>query len=175
MEKRLYNIVTETMGADFFQNVTVLDVGCARYAESIALRDMGADVTALDVLKREEPPERIRFVLSNFLEWQPDQAFDVLYLSNSALFMPNADVFEKIAALRPKTVVVRTMYDYPEPNWDASQLKQLYFTKPSDWVDYFEPLGFLTMHTDIYEEVSPDMLGSVRTFRVTEYIGRRSD
>lgn len=175
MKKRLYNVATEIMGADFFRNATVLDVGCARYAESIALRDMGADVTSLDVLKREEPPENIRFVLGNFLEWQPDQAFDVAYLSNSALFMPNKDVFEKIAALQPKAIVVRTMYDYPEPNWDATQLKQLYFTKPSNWTDYFEPLGFSTMYANFYEEVSPDMLGSVRIFRVTEYIGKRAD
>lgn len=150
-----------------------MDVSCARYAESIALRDMGANVMAIDVCKREEPPQHIRFVLGDFLKWQPDQAFDVIYLSNSALFMPNEDVFAKIAALQPKTIVVRTMYDNPELNWDASQLKQLYFTKPFDWTSYFEPLGFAIIYTDLYEEVSPDMLGKVRAFRVTEYIGRR--
>jgi len=173
MKKRLYQIVAETLGEKFLKGATVLDVGCARYVESIALRDRGAIVTTLDVCKREEPPEKISFILSDFLEWQSDQIFDMVYLSNVALFMPNEKVFKKIADIKPKIIAVRTMYDYPEPNWDASELKPLYFTQPVDWTGYFEPLGFKTVYTKQYEEVSPDMRGRVRTFRVTEYIGMR--
>ncbi len=173
MATPFYEVVNEKMGEDVFKDLTVLDVGCARFAHSIAMRDMGAKVTAIDTLKREESPENIQFVQTDFLEWQTVEKFGMLYLSNVALFMPTELVFKKIATFDPKIIAVRTMYDYPSPNWDASELKTLYFTKPHDWTDHFEPQGFKTIHSRIYEEEVEDMRGRVRLFRFTEYIGKR--
>ena len=174
MEKTLYSVVAEKLGAEAFKGASLLDVGCARFTESVVMREMGAKVTALDVCKRVEPPEGVDFILEDFLKWEPDHGFDILYMSNSALFMPSEEAFKKIESIDPRTIAVRTMYDYPEPNWDASELKTLYFTTPEDWKSRFEPLGFKTLHAEKYEISTPDMKGRTRVFRFTEYIGTKN-
>lgn len=174
MEKPFYTVVAEKLGSEAFKGASLLDVGCARFAESVVMRDMGAKVTALDVCKRVEPPEGINFILEDFLKWEPGQTFDILYMSNSALFMPSEDAFKKIESVDAPTIAVRTMYDYPEPNWDASELKPLYFTLPEDWKKRFEPLGYKTVHAEKYEITTPDMKGRTRVFRFTEYIGTKA-
>ncbi len=163
--------MTKILGAEVFNDAAVLDVGCLRFAESKIMRDMGSRVTALDLCKREEPPEGIHFINADFLEWKPEGAFDILYMSNSALFMPNEEVFKKIESFGARVIAVRTMYDYPEPNWDASELKPLHFTLPGEWESRFDPLGYKTIHAEKYEEATPDFSGRMRTFRFTEYIG----
>ena len=174
MEKPFYTVVSEKLGHDAFNGTNLLDVGCARFAESVVMRDMGAKVTALDVCKRVEPPEGIDFVLEDFIKWEPGKTVDILYMSNSVLFMPTEEAFKKIETISPKTIAVRTMYDYPEPNWDASELKTLYFTLPEDWKSRFEPLGYKTLHAEKYEITTPDMKGRTRVFRFTEYIGTKA-
>ena len=175
MKKYFYSVVKEKLGDDIFKGAGVVDVGCMRFEQSIALRDMGADVIALDIRDREDVPEGIQFVHTDFLEWEPEKKTDILHMSNSALFMPTEKVFQKIEALDPRIIAVRTMYDYPEPNWNAEELQQLYFTTPEEWTSRFEPLGFKTMHSEKYEVDTPDLQGHMRTFRSTEYIGAKKE
>ena len=89
--------------------------------------------------------------------------------------MPSEELFRKIEALDPRAIVVRTMYDYPEPNWSADELKKLYFTTPEDWKQHFESLGFQTVHAQRYKTRVPDMKGRSRMFPFTEYIGMKAD
>lgn len=173
MKQSLFDLVQSTLGANVFRGKKVLEVGPARFSDSIALRDSGADVTALDIRRHQDPPEHIKFVESDFLSWQTEDRFDIAYLSNVALFMPANDVFKKLEQLKPKIIAVRTMYDYPEPNWTAEELKQLYFTVPTDWSNYFEPLGYATVYSRKYELETPDMRGRMRLFRYTDYIGEK--
>lgn len=173
METPFYQIVLEKLGQEVFQGASVLDVGCARFSESKALHSLGARVTGIDTCHREDPPEGITFVHEDFLEWRPKQPFDMLYLSNSALFMPSERVFEKVKSFQAKIIAIRTMYDFPEPNWNADELKKLYFTRPDDWTNFFEPLGYKTIHATMYETETPDMRGRTRKFRFTEYIGSK--
>ncbi|MEN9557913.1 MAG: Methyltransferase domain [Candidatus Parcubacteria bacterium] len=175
MATPLYSILTSAIGEKALVGATVLDVGCARFAESVALRDMGAHVTALDTKRREEAPEGISFIQEDFLQMNVAQPFDIVYMSNVALFMPLADVLEKLRLLNPKMIAVRTMFDYPVPNWNPDELQTLYFSKPADWVNFFEPLGYRTVVAKDYEEETPDMRGRNRIFRYTDYIGIRQE
>lgn len=173
--KDLYLIINDTLGNNAFKNAHVLDVGCFRFEESIAMKDAGATVTALDIKDRPTPPEGISFIHSDFLKWEPGEndEFDIIHLSRSALFMPNKDVMEKIATLNPKTIAVRTMSAYPEPNWPPEVLLPLYFTTPQDWSAFFEPLGFKTVYAESYDDHGPDMHGVPRLFHLIDYIGTK--
>jgi hypothetical protein len=165
------SVVKEKLGPDAFKGSTAVDVGCLRFADSIVMKDLGAKVIALDILKRTEPPEGISFVLEDFLKWEPQEKIDILYMSNSVLFMPVEEAFKKIETIMPRTIAVRTMYRHPIPNWEASELKPLYFTTPEDWKTRFEPLGYKTIHGHKYESNTKDLKGRIRLFFFTEYIG----
>lgn len=171
--QHLYETVSTILGQEIFQNSNVVDVGCARFAESKAIQALGAKVTALDVCHRENPPEGIVFVKKDFLQWEPATHIDMLYMSNVALFIPTDNLFLKIAKLQPQTIAVRTMYDYPNPNWPAEELQTLYFTLPNSWTDNFEPLGYSTKHAKAYTIEVKDMRGRERLFSFTEYIGKK--
>lgn len=170
MVKPLYTILQETLGEGIFKGKKVLEVGCARFKESVVMRDLGGDVTAQDICFRQEPPQGVKFIKSDFLTWNADLSPDILYLSNVALFMPLEDVLRKIRLLNPNIICIRTMYDYPDPNWDESVLKKLYFSTPKDWEDYFKPLGYKTSLSRQFEELTPDMSGVDRLFRYVDYI-----
>ncbi len=170
MVKPLFTILQETLGEGVFKGEKVLEVGCARFNESIAMRDLGAEVVAQDICYRQAPPEGVTFINDNFLNWKSDQNFSIVYLSNVALFMPSEEVFNKIKELSPNIIAVRTMYDYPNPNWDKSVLKKLYFSTPKDWEGYFKSLGYETKVNRQYEELTPDMSGVERVFHYVDYI-----
>lgn len=171
MEVPFFQVLADQLGAGFFKNRKVVDVGCARFAETKQMQQLGASMMGLDICKREEPPEGIDFILSDFLTWEPTEPTDVLYLSNCVLFMPTSDVMQKIDQLSPNVIAIRTMYDYPEPNWPAEELKQLYFSLPEDWSTFFEAKGYKTVFTRKYAIDTPDMRNRMRNFRFTEYIG----
>jgi len=173
MTNNLYDIAVEKLGGDAFKGTNVVDVGCMRFAVSKALRDLGAKVTGIDICEREAPPEGIAFVHADFLDWEPTEIVDVLYLSNSSQFMPTEKVFEKIKSVNPRSIVVRTMYAYPEPNWDASELLKMYFTVPEDWTAFFEKLGYETKLARKYEHDSQDFKHRDRKFRFVDYIGTK--
>ncbi|MEY4723344.1 MAG: hypothetical protein RLZZ324_857 [Candidatus Parcubacteria bacterium] len=171
VKNALYDIATTVLGPDVFRAKRVIDVGCLRFAQTKAIKSLGADVIGIDSCKREEPPEGILFEQTDFMKWEPAAPVDVLYMSNVAQFIPTADVMAKIAALGPKTLIVRVMYDFPEPNWPADELLPLYFTEPEDWTRYFADLGYETKHARKYEFAGQDFKHRDRTFRFTEYIG----
>jgi uncharacterized UPF0146 family protein len=171
METPFYKIVIEQIGRERVASSKIFDVGCARFAESKVMNEMGATVIGVDICKRQEPPLGIRFIESDFLEWQPGEPIDILYMSQVALFMPTEKVIEKIKTFAPKIIALRTMSAYPEPNWPAEILKPLWFTTPNIWTDAFEAAGYETIHTALYEVDTPDMQGTQRKFHMTEYIG----
>jgi uncharacterized UPF0146 family protein len=173
MVKPLYIILQETLGEGIFQGKKVLEVGCARFIESAAMKDLGAEVVAQDICYRQSPPEGVTFINDNFLNWKTNTRFGIVYLSNVALFMPSQEVFNKIKEFSPNIIAIRTMYDYPNPSWNSKASKKLYFSTPKDWEDYFKPLGYETKISRQYEELTPDMSGVERVFRYVDYIGIR--
>jgi len=173
-DNRLYEVLIDTLGSSVFKDKSVLDVGCGgQYADSKIVREMGAFITAMDTVKKCETPDGIRFVQSDFTAWNADVPVDIVYMSNSAQFMPVESVFKKIEEINPEIIAVRTMFDYPIPNWEPPVLQKLYFTTEEDWKTRFESRGYETMLAIKYEKDANDMRGDRRHFHVVEYIGRK--
>lgn len=171
METAFYDVVRSELGPAAFKDMDVLHVGCYRFEESSAIAALGANVTGLDKCKRLEPPSAVKFIEADFLTWKPDRKYDILYSSNAALFMPTEAQMQKIEEIAPRVITIRTMYNFPEPNWPAEKLQKLYFTRAKDWTDRFEAVGYRTVLAKDYEDLTPDLHGDSRTFRFTEYIG----
>lgn len=171
----LYTVLTETLGENIFKDATILDVGAYKCLQSAKMRDMGAKVVALDINNPEEIPENVRFVKGDFLTWEADQKFDIVYMSNVALFMPTIEVLKKLEKISPKIIVVRTMYDDTVPSWDAIDPRKKYWSSPEEWSNYFEQRGYKTALVERFEQESFDFKGNKKIYRFVDYIGNTSD
>jgi len=165
------DFVLQTYGKEYFSGRKVFDIGCYNFEKTKKFLDLGAEVYGIDRCIYGATPDGINFVQSDFLNWTPKTKIDILHASNVVQFIETPHVQKKIQELNPNLILIQTMYDYPEPNWPAEKLRPLHFTKDIDWVRYFEPLGYKTIHAKSYEQAQNDLHGVKRTFRYTEYIG----
>lgn len=145
--------------------MSVLDVGAGALTSARAFQKAGYVVTAIDIRKPLNIPGTIRFLEKDFIKWDSDQKYDVVFMRNSAQFMSKEKLFEKILMMEPKVVVIKTFYGPPIPDFEGKSSMTYY-----DIEDFSLP-GYTTKLLTKGEYDGTDMKGTPRRFRVIEYIG----
>lgn len=148
-------------------SMSVLDVGAGSLKSSMIFLARGYDITALDIHTLAHIPNGVNFIQADFINWEPDKKYDVLFMRNSAQFMPKEEFMAKINKMRPQVIAIRTFYAPPVPDFEGTYSMTYY-----DLADFSFP-GYSVATLDKREEDGVDMRGIPRRFRLIEYIGVR--
>ncbi len=147
--------------------MSVLDVGAGILKATLEFRAKGYDVTALDIKIPPCIPEGIKFIETDFMKWEPDKEYDILFMQNSAQFIPKQQLLKKISLMKPKIIAVATFYGNPTPDFPGKYAMTFYESKD------FEFFGYIKQLLKKEEHESLDMKGTMRLFRTIKYIGVR--
>jgi hypothetical protein len=161
------------LGEDFFRNKSVLDVGARDFGYSRLMVSLGAEVYAIDRVSKFPVVDDISFEQCDLLDWNTDHQIDVLFMSNVAQFIQPEKLLPKISEIAAQYIMIRTFSDFPEPNWEAPQLRPMYFIQVDKWREFLEAQGYIVHECRAYEEQSEDLQGDIRSFRYIDIIAEK--
>lgn len=144
----------------------VLDVGTGNFEDALTMRDLGCDVTALDVAPKATIPTGITFIHEDFRSFTPQVPYDVVYLSFIVNFLDKQTFFNEILPRYSdaRIVAIRTFSARPEPS-DPDKPITLYALTD------FQGLPWDPVVAKTWDETYPGYDGVSRSWHLLEYVG----